>query len=82
MKVTMEYVVGKRGNGCQLCGMAGCLKEKYIVTDEVVRNPDAAPPRALLCITCFDTGAGLESDNQVHKRLPSAEYAKDRATKT
>lgn len=72
---------------CQVCGFAGLLAKKTVMDPQEIVDlnaritgdlPESVPcQELLLCVTCFNTPFGCQSDNVLHKRLPAAEYAKD-----
>lgn len=52
---------------CMQCSFMGvCIEKQVLVNDEV--------QALMVCVTCSDTPAGRQSENQEHKRLPDAEY--------
>ena len=63
---------------CALCRMRGLLTAKPVVTAADVSSIDGTCSDSLpimrVCLTCFNTPAGFESENQIHRRLPEAEY--------
>lgn len=64
---------------CDMCGMRGVCREKHAIryddTMSATATADEAIPKLMLCMTCFDTPAGVKSDNEKHKRLAPEEYA-------
>lgn len=62
---------------CQLCNMLGLLSPKScIVRDASGQGYEEFTKTLWVCPTCYDTPAGVISENVKHRRLPDAEYAK------
>jgi hypothetical protein len=68
---------------CEGCKFRGLVRPKLLIGKDFI-DPisgtarDDNPPGLMFCITCYETGAGLTSDNAVHERLPKSEYDRDK----
>lgn len=75
----MKYDLSKCHTGpCQNCKMRGILYRKpFVKTRMLVDEPVAENlPVMTLCISCFETPAGMVSENLRHERLPAEGYLK------
>lgn len=81
----MNYDLNRMRLGrCMNCRMRGTLVSKPMVRPADVSSLDPAncseDPKAiatiLVCVTCFETPAGIRSENLEHQRLPKEEYEK------
>lgn len=71
-------MIWKHGK-CENCGFAGLTVKKAMVPVNDLTESTAYHdqlPVLLVCMTCYHTPAGVESENKTHRRLPSEEYTK------
>lgn len=52
---------------CMRCGFLGVCIEKDVLLGQDVQT-------LMVCVTCSETPAGRQSENQEHMRLPDEEY--------
>lgn len=74
----LDEIIQRRIGKCRACGFYGVLLRKPYVSrgdlNSITGDTSDTLPVLDLCLTCYETPAGFDSENTEHQRLPEAEY--------